>query len=179
MDELKSLYLTALKSVTWQSPEHFSYRDEHSKRWLLESGSLSRLLAQKCSHLGVDLLNNSTVESDALTIDELNRLPAESCLLREVVLSGDASPWVIGRTLIPVSSLQGQQSDLARQGTIPLGLTVFSAEDVRRDGLELGWAKLPTGDLMARRSTLWMNHKPMLVAELFLPDAPIYTKEKV
>ncbi len=179
MDELKSLYLTALKSVTWQKPEHFSYRDESAKRWLLESGSLSRLLAERCHHLGVDLLHNDTIESGALTRDEQRRLPVETCLLREVVLSGDASPWVIGRTLIPISSLEGQQADLARQGTIPLGLTVFNAEDVHRDGLELGWATLPAGDLMARRSTLWMNHKPMLVAELFLPDAPIYTKEKV
>ncbi|KJY67292.1 chorismate lyase [Vibrio nigripulchritudo] len=179
MDELKSLYLTALKSVTWQKPEHFSFRDEHSKQWLLESGSLSRLLAERCNKLDVDLLNNSTIDTDHLTGDELQRLPAESYLLREVVLSGDSTPWVIGRTLIPTSSLEGQQSDLARQGTIPLGLTVFSAENVHRDGLELGWAKLPNGELMARRSTLWMNHKPMLVAELFLPDAPIYTKEKV
>ncbi|MDW2019385.1 MULTISPECIES: chorismate lyase, partial [unclassified Vibrio] len=25
----------------------------------------------------------------------------------------------------------------------------------------------------------WMNHKPMLVAELFLSNSPIYAKERV
>ncbi|MCG6354273.1 chorismate lyase, partial [Vibrio alginolyticus] len=28
-------------------------------------------------------------------------------------------------------------------------------------------------------SRLWMNDKPMLVAELFLPDSLIYSKERV
>ncbi|MDF5451912.1 chorismate lyase, partial [Vibrio parahaemolyticus] len=26
---------------------------------------------------------------------------------------------------------------------------------------------------------LWMNHKPMLVAELFLSNSPVYAKETV
>ena len=40
----------------------------------------------------------------------------------------------------------------------------------------VGWAETPDGKMLARRSRLWMNHKPMLVAELFLPTAPMYTK---
>ncbi|NMV42792.1 chorismate lyase, partial [Vibrio parahaemolyticus] len=32
---------------------------------------------------------------------------------------------------------------------------------------------------LARRSRLWMNHKPRLVAELFLSNSPVYAKETV
>ncbi len=41
--------------------------------------------------------------------------------LREVVLCGDDCPWVVGRTLIPRTTLVDQQYDLAQQGDIPLG----------------------------------------------------------
>ena len=75
--------------------------------------------------------------------------------------------------------MDGQQFDLTSQGEIPLGLTVFNAENVKRDALQVGWAETPDGQFLARRSRLWMNHKPMLVAELFLPTAPMYSKESV
>jgi chorismate--pyruvate lyase len=100
-------------------------------------------------------------------------------LLRKVILKGDDTPWVLGRTLIPRVTLDDQHSDLSQQGNIPLGLTVFSAENVKRDALQVGWVIAGDERLLARRSRLWMNHKPMLVAELFLLTAPIYSKENV
>lgn len=174
MDELRSLYFTALKNVSWQQPDCFSFEDNRSRQWLMESGSLSRLLAQECQTLSVNLLTNETVVAGKLSTQERGCLAAEDCLVREVILSGDDHEWVLGRTLIPLSSMQDQQHDLAKQGDIPLGLTVFSAENVKRDALEVGWAETPQGRLLARRSRLWMNHKPMLVAELFLPNSPMY-----
>ncbi|MCL4160667.1 UNVERIFIED_CONTAM: hypothetical protein GTU68_040621, partial [Idotea baltica] len=93
---------------------------------------------------------------------------------------GDDEPWVLGRTLIPRVTLEDHQhSDLSQQGNVPLGLTVFSAENVERDALQVGWVIAGDERLLARRSRLWMNHKPMLVAELFLPTSPIYSKESV
>lgn len=175
MDELKSLYFTALKKVKWQQPETFSFEDDKSRLWLLEEGSLSRLLAKECNKLSVNLLKNETISHAHISEHERGCLVKEDCLLREVILSGDEDEWVLGRTLIPLSSLEGQQHDLTRQGDIPLGLTVFNAEYVKRDELEVGWAELPDGRLLARRSRLWMNHKPMLVAELFLPNSPMYS----
>ncbi|MCC4785334.1 chorismate lyase, partial [Vibrio lentus] len=50
---------------------------------------------------------------------------------------------------------------------------------VKRDALQVGWVIAGDERLLARRSRLWMNHKPMLVAELFLPTSPIYSKESV
>lgn len=45
------------------------------------------------------------------------------------------------------------------------------------DQLHLATISSPLGELAARSSRLWMNQKPMLVAELFLPPSPIYRKE--
>ncbi|MDG2733539.1 chorismate lyase, partial [Vibrio parahaemolyticus] len=111
--------------------------------------------------------------------DESQLWSEQDCLLSEVILCGDNNNWVIGRTLIPRSTLVDQQYDLAQQGDIPLGLTVFSADNVERDSLQMGWVAVPEGRLLARRSRLWMNHKPMLVAELFLSNSPVYAKETV
>ncbi|WP_428773633.1 chorismate lyase [Vibrio sp.] len=179
MNQLTSTYLTALRQVIWQRPEEFDFPSEKARLWLLEPGSLSRLLERHCQTLSVDLLHNGEIPAAQLDQQEIELLSAESCLLRKVVLSGDLHAWVLGRTLIPRSSLLDQPYDLAQQGEIPLGLTVFSAENVTRDAMQVGWIDCEQGRLLARRSRLWMNHKPMLVAELFLPHAPIYAKEKV
>ncbi|MCG9685082.1 chorismate lyase [Vibrio sp. Isolate23] len=179
MNQSTSLYLSALRQVEWQDPDKFSFPTQSAENWLLEQGSLSRLLESHCQTLSVDLLHNKVVKAEKLTSQEIQLLAKEECLLRKVVLKGDKQPWVLGRTLIPQSSMDGQQYDLTRQGEIPLGLTVFNAENVQRDALQVGWAKTPDGEFLARRSRLWMNHKPMLVAELFLPTAPMYSKESV
>nr|WP_070962933.1 chorismate lyase [Vibrio sonorensis] len=169
MNDSTSLYLSALRKINWQEPDKFSFLSEYAKGWLLEQGSLSRLLSANCQKLTVDLLHNRTVKAERLNKAEIALLSEESCLLRKVVLKGDDTPWVLGRTLIPKSSLSGQSFDLTQQGNIPLGLTVFSTENVERDALQVGVVETPDGYLLARRSRLWMNNKPMLVAELFLP----------
>ncbi|WP_162063566.1 chorismate lyase [Vibrio taketomensis] len=179
MNQMIALYLSSLRQVEWQQPENFIFPTHIAREWLLEQGSLSRLLETYCQQLNVDLFHNDQVEANQLDSQESLLLANEPCLLRKVVLKGDGQPWLIGRTLIPESSLTDQPHDLRQQGEIPLGLTVFSSQHVKRDALQVGWAHTPNGLCLARRSRLWMNHKPMLVAELFLPDAPIYSKERV
>ncbi|GLO62277.1 putative chorismate pyruvate-lyase [Vibrio sp. MACH09] len=179
MNELISLYIAALGKIDWQDINQFEPSDKVSLPWLLEKGSLSRRLEKKCEKLTVNLLNNIMIPAKSISESEKTLLSDGQCLLREVVLFGDEEEWVVGRTLIPASSLDKQPYDLAEQGDIPLGLTVFSVDNVSRDALQVGWVDTPSGKLIARRSRLWMNDKPMLVAELFLPHAPIYSKEKV
>ena len=145
----------------------------------MEQGSLSRKLGKCCQHLSVELLHNQVVERSIVQQDEQYLLSSSDCLLRKVILNGDDEPWVLGRTLIPRVTLEDKHSDLSQQGNVPLGLTVFSAETVERDALQVGWVIAGDERLLARRSRLWMNHKPMLVAELFLPTSPIYSKESV
>jgi len=179
MNQPISLYLASLLEVEWQNPEEFEFPNEFAKHWLEEQGSLSRRLKQHCQALTVELLQNQIVTAATLKQDERQLLSKQDCLLREVILYGDDDSWVLGRTLIPRSTLVDKQYDLAQQGDIPLGLTVFSADNVERDSLQMGWVNVPEGCLLARRSRLWMNHKPMLVAELFLSNSPVYAKETV
>lgn len=179
MNQLTSLYLTVLNHITWQQPDEIEFPAPLAQQWLLEQGSLSRLMATQCEQLTVNLLSNQIMPAASLHEDEIELLISEDYLLRQVILYGDQQPWVFGHTLIPHSSMHGQQFDLTQQGQIPLGLTVFSADNVKRDSLQVGWVDTELGRLLARRSRLWMNNKPMLVTELFLATSPIYSKEKV
>ncbi|PAR65565.1 chorismate lyase [Vibrio cholerae] len=179
MNQLTSLYLAALNRVTWQQPDDIEFPAPLAQQWLLEQGSLSRRMATQCEHLTVDLLSNQIMPADTLSYDETQLLASEEYLLRQVIIYGDQQPWVFGHTLIPRSSMHNQPFDFTQQGKIPLGLTVFSADNVKRDALQVGWVETELGRLLARRSRLWMNNKPMLVAELFLATSPIYSKERV
>lgn len=177
MNQSTSLYLSALRQVKWQSVESFCFPNSLTERWVLERGSMSHLLRSNCQNLTVELLHNKVVKAERLNEQEIQLLKYEQCLLRKVVLCGDTVPWVLGRTLIPESSLDFQGHDFTEQGVVPLGVTIFSSDDVSRDALQVGWAKTDNGEFLARRSRLWMNEKPMLVAELFLPECPIYSEE--
>ncbi|NLS13629.1 chorismate lyase [Vibrio sp. SM6] len=173
MTQAISRYLTSLDDVEWQNANDFDFPNLEVSQWLCEQGSLSKRLAQQCQHLSVVVLAQQHVSAQTLSKDETLAIGAHSCLLREVILQGDGQPWVIGRTLIPEPTWQHQSVDLRSQGDIPLGLTVFAAEAVKRDRLEIGCVEHQGERLFVRRSRLWMNHKPMLVTELFLPQAPI------
>ncbi len=177
MNQSTSLYLSALRQADWQDPDKFCFPTHISKKWLLEKGSLSRLLETHCQVLSVDLLHNKVVKAEKLNSQEVELLQREPCLLRKVVLRGDGCPWVLGRTLIPNSSMEDHEFDFTMQGEKPLGLTIFTSDDIKRDSLQVAWLKTSDGDFLARRSRLWVNQKPMLIAELFLPSAPIYSKE--
>lgn len=178
MTELISLYIAALKKVDWQDINKLNNSEKISISWLCEEGSLTQRLEKKCEALTVELIQSIMLPSEKVAQSEKEWLSESDCLLREVVLRGDHNDWLIGRTLIPKTSMEEQSHNLAEQGTTPLGATVFSAPNVHRDALQFGWVELKGMTLIARRSRLWMNHKPMLVAELFLPDAPIYIKER-
>ena len=178
MHQSVSPYLSLLEHVTWQKSEYFYFPNHLARQWLLESGSLSRLMKTHCRELSVDVLQNSWSDALSLTSTEKCLLfSPESYLLRQVLLSGDGVPWVLGHTLIAQSESYQLSDDVFRLGTHLLGDFVFQAQHVRRDELQVAEVKTEDGVLWARRSRLWMEHQPMLVTELFLPGAPVYSKE--
>lgn len=102
--------------------------------------------------------------------------------IRTVTLGCDDRPWVFARTVMPLSSLRGEQRRLKRLGSRPLGSVLFTRPDLRRGPLELrevapddpllrAW-RIDTGGrrLWARRSILTVAGRPLLVMEVFLPD---------
>ncbi|WP_087020499.1 chorismate lyase [Thaumasiovibrio subtropicus] len=170
MSEFKRLYKPLLEQAVWSPPTMFEQRCQIGD-WLLDTTSLSRRFQQHCRMLSVELVEQTDIPHDALSAQEQQLLPQSGCLLRKVVLKGDGVPWLLGRTLIPHSTLTDEEQDLAQLGEMPLGLRVFQGEQAHRDALAI--AQVGEG-LWARRSRLWLNEKPMLVSEVFLADAPLY-----
>jgi len=153
--------------------------------WLLDSSSLTRRLQQVCKgqlrvipvrqHWHMPQLN----EAQALGIR-----PRELCFIREVHLWCESRPWVYARTVIPVSTLTGNQRRLTRLGKKSLGAVLFADPGMQRSHIEI--ARLKVGQILfeaavlplaerpeevwGRRSVFSLDKKPLLVSEIFLPE---------
>lgn len=166
------------------------YHVFHSRRipvdalpWLLEPGSLTQRLIETCDcgSFQVRLLGESYRH---VTLDEAHILRVRDGIrvkVREVLLQCDETPWVYARSLIPVTSFQGQLRRLKQQGNRSLGATLFADPTLRRGPLEIrcvNAAGLPvqasagtdkTGPVWGRRSIFYLQGMPLLVSEYFLP----------
>jgi len=176
MNQSFSRHLSKIKRINWEIPSEFSFGSSKAQCWLSEKGSLSVLLKTCCDSFTVDLLENTWVNYSQLQQDEQELLPKESLYLnRQVVLKGNEKLWVFGYSIIPQSTALNHHYDLSIIGDLPLGETVFRADNVKRDSLMVSKVLDSNGSsLYVRRSRLWMDDKPLLVTELFLSDSPIY-----
>ncbi|CAH0527327.1 chorismate lyase [Vibrio hippocampi] len=177
MNKSVSEYRKIINQAQWQTPEQFQFASEHVKQWLMEQGSLTHKLLQQCQNLTVDVVTNAQCQIADIAPSESELLEDTHCWLREVVLHGDSVPWLVGRTLMPVLGMEMGNYNLSHQGNTPLGETVFASQNTARDALELTQVTVDGMPLYARRSRIWVDQTPMLVTELFLPDAPIYIAE--
>jgi len=91
---------------------------------------------------------------------------------------------VFARTVIPASSLRGRLRRLSMLGTRPLGALLFADPGMRRDAPEI--ARIHPGHdiflqavqhsrarpaaIWGRRSVFYLDNKPLLVSEIFLPE---------
>lgn len=92
---------------------------------------------------------------------------------RQVVLGGLGENWVAAHSLIPVSSLIGRQRQLIHLGTRPLGGFLFKQQSLRRGVSEV----CRLNGVWGRRSLFYLENRPLLVAEFFLPDLIHRTQE--
>lgn len=138
--------------------------------WLLEEDSMTRRFEQHCHKVTVEPFREGFVDAEAVA-QEAAFLPADARFwLREVVLLGDGVPWLIGRTVVPESTLQGPEQMLQQLGTRPLGRYLFASSTLSRDFIDPG----QVDGLWGRRSRLRLSDKPLLLTELFLPASPLY-----
>ncbi|WP_058972255.1 chorismate lyase [Type-D symbiont of Plautia stali] len=138
--------------------------------WLLEEDSMTRRFEQHCQKVTVQLIRESFIRADEMA-QEAEFLPAdERFWLREIVLCGDGEPWLIGRTVVPESTLNGPELMLQNLGTRPLGRYLFASSTLSRDFIDPGQVE----DLWGRRSRLRLSGKPLMLTELFLPASPLY-----
>lgn len=84
---------------------------------------------------------------------------------RKVVLRCGQTPWVAAHSLIPMSSMEGPLKRLRRLNEQPLGEFLFRDPYLLRSQLEIA----QIGDIWGRRSLFYSHHRPLLVAEFFLP----------
>lgn len=177
MPNFKQLHFDALSQADWFEPSLQLAENAYITSWLLEQKSMTQRLKMHCCSLRVDLINQYVLPNDDLTPQERQLLGNSRSLAREVILLGDDVPWLFARSILPYSTLTGDEQDMAQLGTTPLGQRVFSAKKNRRDEINVANVTVNKSELFARRSRLWINDKPLLVSELFLPDAPIYQQE--
>lgn len=160
--------------------------------WLFDTNSLTARLVAGCSSFRVELLGQKIVpcpvEEACSTIKE-----GEDVLVREVLLYCDEQPHVFARSLLPLASLTGEQQNLAQLGEKPLGQIIFNDPSLERKwievacftenstvGLLVNQLKLTASyPLWGRRSLFYIQAKPLIVAEVFLPPAQAYAAQEL
>ena len=167
-------------------PAHTLRRSQTSdalRHWLLDRGSLTRRLKQRCSdNFRVRLLGQGwakPMHNEAVLLHQPHNQRAQ---VREVFLLCDGVPWVFARTIIPAHSLEGRERRLVLLGERPLGELLFADPTMERGpvqvarlqpGQRLHRLAMATsggpGEVWGRRSLFYLDHHPLLVSEFFLP----------
>ena len=151
------------------------------KPWLLDQSSLTaKLLHASAGDLRVRLLAQGFARPRRSEQLALGMVAGRHALVREVVLLGRGQNWVFARSVVPVASLSGRLRQLRRLRERPLGEFLFAQPDLQRGVMELSdigpeHRYLPLelqvkSRLWGRRSVFWLEAKPLLVSETFLPD---------
>jgi len=154
--------------------------------WLFATGSLTARLKKHCSDFRVEVLGQKVVLcSEHEANDDI--AAGEQVLVREVLLYCDDKPQVFARSLLPLKSLTGEEQSLAKLGDQPLGQVLFNHPDLVRKGIEVACfeqpsslfslieqLELPQTPVWGRRSIFVLNHKPIMVTEVFLPESFAY-----
>ena len=173
----------------WQSPsdERFSELPVPLKDWLLDEGSLTARLKSRCDNFKVKVIGEQQQLCSAAEACNLIKV-AEPILVREVILYCDGVPQVFARSLLPLASLTGKEQVLGNLGEQPLGQVLFNNPSLQRLQLELSsfsadssvailatkLTEIAKQELWGRRSIFMLDNKPLMVAEVFLPDAFAY-----
>ena len=152
--------------------------------WLYDQGSLTKRIQGACNKkFRVEVLSQSWQRP---MLNEALRMGAHAeshALIREVLLYCGDTPWVFARTVIPRKSLTGPRRFLGKLGTKPLGAVLFADPHTKRDELEIANIKqgqrmyecatrnmeIKPAEIWGRRSVFYLQKKPLLVNEIFLP----------
>lgn len=170
----------------WQDASSFSIADT-LRDWLLNPASLTTRLQSHCDEFRVELLGQHIEQCNKEEANE-DITAGEEVLVREVLLWCDNKPQVFARSLLPLTSLTGEQQALAHLGTNSLGQVLFNHKNLQRKHIQIAHIEnencisrlctavdLPEAhSIYARRSTFLIENKPVLVAEVFLPNAFAY-----
>lgn len=176
------------RQPVWRSPRAHgpAALPARLRPWLLDRGSLTqRLIAASGGHFRVHVLHQRVARPLCSEMRLLNMPRRRLALVREVILYGCDQPWVFARSVLPLSSLTGRLRRLRKVDARPLGDYLFRNPGLRRGELQIT-RLLPTSaalpkelgglraTLWGRRSVFYVNHKPLLISEFFLPTFTPY-----
>lgn len=183
--------LTTLPEPAWGDWRSLRLRDMPAgmQLWLRDAGSLTRRVIQCCGdgRFRVRLLHQGWAPPLNSERRLLRTRRGVTMLIREVELLCDERPWVFARTLIPATSLQRSVRRLTRLGEKPLGAVLFSDPGVHRGPTQVArlLPRHPLFDaacanldarpaaLWGRRTLFYLQGRPLLVNEIFLPGIPL------
>ena len=142
------------------------YRD-----WVLDRGSLTkRLIRHSGGDFRVRLVALDWARPELDERQALGMSVRDVALIREVELICRGEIWVRARSVIPVTTLSGEERLLGNLGNRPLGAFLFRARTMQRKGLQLASVKQKGGQwIIGRRSVFLLHQKPLLVCEFFMP----------
>jgi chorismate lyase len=166
----------------WKQEDFLSHNTNSTiASWLLDTDSLTQRIINHCqTHLKhdkafrVQVLNETEGSPLVAEAERLNIDINQPSYLREVILYCGSKALIYAKTIIPLSTLTGKQRELALLGNKPLGAYLFSQPDLLRDEIEVSQIthlyQYKQEQLWARRSAFYLEHKPLLVYEVFLPN---------
>lgn len=151
--------------------------------FLYHEDSLTRLVQQHCSGLfNLKLISEKWQRPLVNEADLLTLTHDETAFIRKVLLKDDNRSLVYARSIIPENTLSGNNKRLLDMGQQPLGDFLFNDDSTYRD--EMRYAIIPvdcelhteatkgldiTSELWGRQSLFYIEQKPLLVTEIFLP----------
>lgn len=153
------------------------------RRWLLDRGSLTRRIEQRCSRFQLEVLSQRLAAIDRDELAVIGVRHGVRCVVREVSLNCTQQPVVFAHSVVEVHARRGAWRMLASLGVRPLGAALFADPRIerfplrfcrinRRHELYERACKLiarPPAGLWARRSLFELHGSRLLVTEVFLP----------
>ncbi|MCK9505775.1 MAG: chorismate lyase [Porticoccaceae bacterium] len=171
-----------LHSVHWYPADRWLQNSlaPQWRNWLADQGSLTkRLVAASSGCFSVRIIRQGYGRPSRNEARALGLPLRQQALIRETVLSGNNAPWVYARSIVPLATLSGRLRALANLDNRPLGALLFADKTLRRGAIDI--ARIPgraipehlakdASWLWGRRSLFYLDNKPLLVSEIFLPD---------
>lgn len=174
-------------STQWQNNTDAIVCDPTVLSWLLDASSLTKKLEMKSQVLTVEVKQQVKTDAKHSPLSAYFQA-SEKVLVREVLLKCDGIAHVFAQTEIPSQTLSNKHKKLESIGTTSLGKFLFQEASLKRSDIEI--AEFLVGSpahqlchslqqtcnhsLWARRSLFYIENKPLLVTEVFLPASGIY-----
>lgn len=184
---------TPSKIIDWADLSSIPYGDipEFWAGWLADRGSLTQRLVDASNYqFSVNVLSQLEMIPNHAENKVLNVGASEPALIRQVVLSGQETPWVFARSIMPLSTLKGRLAALRNINNKPLGAILFNDPSMTRSIVQVTHTTADTLEvpnhicnsntlLWGRRSVFFLDQKPLLVSEIFLPTFKPYNQDAV